>query len=45
LLVDEWEVLTIIIVKIFPEKAEVLILAVGIKIRERIFIGGKEVNL
>jgi len=30
---------------VFPEKAEVHILAVGIKIRERIYIGGKEVNL
>ncbi len=30
---------------IYPEKAEVHILAIGIKIRERLYIGGKEVKL
>jgi mRNA-degrading endonuclease RelE of RelBE toxin-antitoxin system len=30
---------------IYPEKAEVHILAIGIKIRERLYIGGKEVQL
>jgi len=30
---------------IYPEKAEVHILAVGVKIRERLYIGGKEVKL
>jgi len=30
---------------VYPEKSEVHILAVGIKIRERLYIGGKEVKL
>jgi hypothetical protein len=30
---------------VYPEKAEVHILAIGIKIRERLYIGGKEVKL
>jgi hypothetical protein len=30
---------------VYPDKAEVHILAVGIKIRERLYIGGKEVKL
>lgn len=30
---------------VFPEKPEVHILAIGIKIRERLYIGGKEVKL
>jgi hypothetical protein len=30
---------------VYPQKAEVHILAVGIKIRERLYIGGKEVKL
>jgi len=30
---------------VFPEQAEVHILAVGIKVRERLFINGKEVKL
>jgi hypothetical protein len=30
---------------IYPEKVEVHILAIGIKIRERLYIGGKEVKL
>ncbi|PWH13492.1 MAG: addiction module toxin RelE [Anaerolineae bacterium] len=30
---------------IYPEKAEVHILAIGIKVRERLYIGGKEVKL
>ena len=30
---------------IYPEKAEVHILAIGRKIRERLYIGGKEVKL
>lgn len=30
---------------VYPEKSEVHILAIGIKIRERLYIGGKEVKL
>jgi hypothetical protein len=30
---------------VYPQKAEVHILAIGIKIRERLYIGGKEVKL
>lgn len=30
---------------VYPEQAEVHILAIGIKIRERLYIGGKEVKL
>ncbi|MHC1782475.1 MAG: addiction module toxin RelE [Anaerolineaceae bacterium] len=30
---------------VYPHKAEVHILAIGIKIRERLYIGGKEVKL
>jgi mRNA-degrading endonuclease RelE of RelBE toxin-antitoxin system len=30
---------------VYPEKAEVHILAIGIKVRERLYIGGKEVKL
>lgn len=30
---------------VYPEKAEVHVLAIGIKIRERLYIGGEEVKL
>lgn len=30
---------------VYPEKAEVHILAIGVKVRERLFIAGKEVKL
>ena len=30
---------------VYPEEAEVHILAIGIKVRERLYIGGKEVKL
>lgn len=30
---------------VYPDKAEVHILAIGIKLRERLYIGGKEVKL
>lgn len=29
---------------VYPEKAEVHILAIGVKVRERLYIGGKEVS-
>jgi len=34
-----------ILYSVYPAKAEVHILAIGIKIRERLYIGGKEVKL
>lgn len=30
---------------VYPEKAEVHILAIGVKVRERLYIGGKEVSV